>query len=1052
MLAENDLLFLDASVVSPKSLQAIERSSDVARLPPTGIAEISNAELHHRRLGHPGRTAMKNLVRLQKIPKEASEPLPDHCRVCLLGKAHMIPRQPQQCPASRCLERLHVDLMCKIRPKGFGGEENLLVVTDEFSGYVEAIPLVTKGGAPKALIDLVAVWENQKQPLRVTQVHSDQGGEFDNSVLDAWAARRGVTMCCSPAYTPKSNGRAERQNLALKELVIMLMHELNIPADLWSEVIRYGACYLLNRRPRNVSRRVQIPYEVFTNHAAQYKHLRIIGSPCEVTVKQKAPRPKFAPRTIAGILLGYVSDGRNNTCLYRVYVPSNRQVHNVVDVHILEPSRRALPHMPAPIPEAGCSVPGEDEEQARRAHASTWSPVTSSSPPQVSASIDRSGALTGGDRGPSTSGAHLPAPVMPHVTSMHDHLASPDTSGGEADDAGIPGRGVETRSLRPSRGVPAPRFDGSAAAIEVPQKFSPATCTLQHANVQDPGGSVTGDRNYLSEVEDVVGEEERAFDAARQFIAKNYCEVLSTEAAPKYQQSAPKTIQEALSRPDAPQWREACYAEMGALAAKEVMTLMMLPERKKAISLRWVFSYKLRPDGSIERYKARLVAKGFTQQEGIDFFEVWAPTGRLAAYRAMLAHAAYYGLEVKLLDFTTAFLNGPLEEEIYVKQPPGFEDGTRRVMRLNRALYGLKQAANAWHKAFVNAMIQIGYRRSVVDPAVFVRKCSKGVCIVHSHVDDCAGCGPPGEIDKDFQKLLSCFEGRELGEINGKVFLGIYHERDWDKNIIYLSQPRHIDTLLATYDVTSRPVRAPLDHKVVLLPTGDHDKQENPLLGAYAAIVGSVMYIANSTRPDLCYSASMLARFMANPSDAHLEQALRLLRYLLGSKQYRLALGSAKKENMPLVVWGDADFANCPETRRSVSGLVVQVHGSVVHWRSCKQPSVAKSTMIAEYYAASSAADECVYFSNLLTELGYDLGPTPLMCDNESAIHIVRNPVVNDRSKYAELHAHYVRERVVRGEIKVIGASTQDMVADCMTKALTPQKHVVACEMLGVVP
>jgi hypothetical protein len=97
---------------------------------------------------------------------------------------------------------------------------------------------------------------------------------------------------------------------------------------------------------------------------------------------------------------------------------------------------------------------------------------------------------------------------------------------------------------------------------------------------------------------------------------------------------------------------------------------------------------------------------------------------------------------------------------------------------LNRALYGLTQAANAWHKAFVNAMVQIGYRRSVVDPAVFVRKCSRGVCIVHSHVDDCAGCGPPGEIDSDFKKLLPCFEGRALGEVDGQMLLGMYHERD----------------------------------------------------------------------------------------------------------------------------------------------------------------------------------------------------------------------------------------------------------------------------------
>jgi hypothetical protein len=276
------------------------------------------------------------------------------------------------------------------------------------------------------------------------------------------------------------------------------------------------------------------------------------------------------------------------------------------------------------------------------------------------------------------------------------------------------------------------------------------------------------------------------------------------------------------------------------------------------------------------------------------------------------------------------------------------------------------------------------------------------------------------------------------------------HQRDWEKSAIYFSQPRHVDNVLAEHGVSGRAVASPLDHKVVLLPTTEHDKKDSPKLSSYAAIVGSIMYIANSTRPDLCYSAATLARFMANPCDAHLEQAMHLLRYLLKTKAYRLALGGSGDQNGPLTVWGDADWANCTETRRSVSGLVVQVHGSSVFWRSCKQSSVAKSTMIAEYYAASTAADECIYFGNLLQELGYELGSTPLMCDNESAVHIVRNPVVNDKSKHAEIHAHYARERVDREEIKMISVSTEEMVADCMTKALTPQKHVLACEQLQV--
>ena len=264
---------------------------------------------------------------------------------------------------------------------------------------------------------------------------------------------------------------------------------------------------------------------------------------------------------------------------------------------------------------------------------------------------------------------------------------------------------------------------------------------------------------------------------------------------------------------------------------------MMLPKGKAAIKLRWVFSYKLRPDGHIERrYKARLVAKGFTQKEGLDYFEFWAPTGRLAAYRALLAHAAHCGCPVKLLDFKTAFLNRQLDEEIYVTQPPGFDDGSRQVWRLHRALYGLKQPANAWNKAFLCAMESIGYKRSLVDPAVLVRHTPTGTCMIHSHVDDCADTGPSVEIYSDYQKLLQRFDGRVLGECDGQVFLGMLHERDWETGVIYLSQPRHIDSLLFDHGFDAeRPVRSPLDHKAVLIPTREHDEKVHPKLASYPA-------------------------------------------------------------------------------------------------------------------------------------------------------------------------------------------------------------------------
>ena len=130
-------------------------------------------------------------------------------------------------------------------------------------------------------------------------------------------------------------------------------------------------------------------------------------------------------------------------------------------------------------------------------------------------------------------------------------------------------------------------------------------------------------------------------------------------------------------------------------------------------------------------------------------------------------------------------MNGQLDEEIYVTQPPGFDDGSGQVWRLHRALYGLKQSANAWHKAFLCAMESIGYKSSLVDPAVFVRHTPSGTCMIHSHVDDCAGTGPSAEIDSDYRKLLQRFDGRVLGECDGQVFLGMLHERCWDKRVIY---------------------------------------------------------------------------------------------------------------------------------------------------------------------------------------------------------------------------------------------------------------------------
>jgi transposase InsO family protein len=1102
-LAPNDLLFLDADIVQPTTTSAPSVSTAAVS------AEISNAELFHRRLGHPGRSVTKFLASQGHIPADAAGPMHEPCVTCATCKIKSVPRAPLQNPATRPLQRMHVDLIVVSIP-GLHGERYTLVMTDQYSGYIDAVALKLKSDAAIVLQERILFYERQLQPLLLTEIMSDCGGEFINTAFSTWCRDRGIMQISSPPYTSRSNGRAENSNLHLETLTRSLMTDMAMPADLWPEVVRYGAAYLLNRRPRRIQHQMLIPYTAFTGQKVSYAHLRVIGSPC-VVLHKPVPRHKFAARgTADAVLLGYVSNGRNSTCMYRVWMPAKGRAISVVDIQVLEQSHRWTPQVPRTSASVGSATTAEHPAMAWESINNDTVLVPGPAPPaqSVTSSGRNGGNGAGGGQGSSTSGAPLPltAPVVaasasPQLAPANVSTSAPtpavDTSGCSPEHAGTPLQdpvSVHTttptlqqqppqplpmltpiaphthmpsspilapppsalpptpdaprRSTRSNLGVPAPKFDGSAHLAE---HTSSKTWPWVSSTPASSASPTVPARNYLAEVYHATGDCEVTFDASRTSLAHSHAEVLTATAAPRWQREAPRTLAQAYARPDVDSWVAAMHEELHSLHAKAVYELVHLPQGHQPIDLRWVFSYKLRPDGAIERYKARLVAKGFTQEFGVDFFEVWAPTGRLAAYRVLLSHAAVNDLPVYLLDFKTAFLNGPLHEEIYVTQPPGFSDGTQRVWRLHRALYGLKQAANAWHSALVSVLTELGYSASKVDPAVFLRSASTGTVMLHTHVDDCAATGPTDAVKSDYAVLLRRFDGRELGEIDKQVFLGLYHERCWSTHTIYLSQPKHVEALLSQYGFCSaRPLSSPMDHKVVLTATTDTDKCEHSQLSSYAAIVGSLMYIACCSRPDLCFTASILARFMARPSDYHLLQAHRALRYLSKTSNYRLAIGGSPSSTEPLTVWSDSDLAGCVATRRSVAGHVVCVLGSIVYWRSIRQSTVAKSTMIAEYYAASSAADEAVYFRTLLHELGYADVPTPLMCDNQSAVNILGTPVVNDKSRYAAINAHFVRERAALEEIKIVYVPTGEMLADCMTKALTPDKHVTACKLLGV--
>jgi Reverse transcriptase (RNA-dependent DNA polymerase) len=507
----------------------------------------------------------------------------------------------------------------------------------------------------------------------------------------------------------------------------------------------------------------------------------------------------------------------------------------------------------------------------------------------------------------------------------------------------------------------------------------------------------------------------------------------------------PKDEKEALSGPDSEFWRQAINEEYTSLIENRSWDLAELPEGKTPIDCKWVFKIKRDARGEIERYKARLVAKGYTQKAGIDYDEVYAPVSKYTTLRAFLAHVAAEDLELHQLDIKTAFLNGDLEEEIYMRQPPLYgQGGPRTVCKLLRSLYGLRQAPRAWHTRLKSALEELGFVASEADAALFILKLDTGTVYLLVYVDDllCAA-KTIGEVKRIFKLIGATFEARDLGEAT--YFLHMEIKRDRSARTLFLSQERYALDLITKFNMDSAHPRAlPMSTGTKLTRHGEN-KCDTPY---YGMLIGSLLYLAVCTRPDIAYAVGALARYMSDPLQEHWELAKGLLRYLRGTTAFGIKFGPSSG----LRGFCDSDYAGDIDTRRSTTGYAFIYHGGAIAYGVKLQPTVAVSTTETEYMAAGVAAKEALSIRKLLISLGTDLRGTPIKiyCDNEGAIKLLKHPIASVRTKHIDVIHHFARERVDRKEIKYIGCSTADNVADCLTKPLPQQKFELCRKLMGV--
>jgi hypothetical protein len=515
------------------------------------------------------------------------------------------------------------------------------------------------------------------------------------------------------------------------------------------------------------------------------------------------------------------------------------------------------------------------------------------------------------------------------------------------------------------------------------------------------------------------------------------------------------TLAQAKSRDDFVHFETAMQDELASLVDHDVFTLVARPH-DKVIKGRWVFKIKRNPDHSIDRYKARYVAKGFLQEFGVNYHDTWAPTAHLATVRLLFARAVIEDMEVRHIDIKCAFLNGDLDECVYLEQPPHVSDGTSRVWKLKKAIYGLKQAGRQWHHKLSESMEANNYTRSQYDPALFIHNNNSRHALL-MWVDDLFILGTKQANDTTIQQILSDFEGRDLGE--ARHLLGMEIFRDWESRTIQLSQRHMIEEKLEQFGLTqSATATTPLmpnqavqrnPHNVrgkkidedthnVHQQQQDSQPLDKALHDRYMSIVGSLQYIAIVTRPDIAFAASALARYMSNPTRFLLKCAERTLRYLGKTKNLSLTYcGTDKASEQTLVLgYSDADYAGCMSTAKSTSGMLITYQGLPIYWRSKRQPIVTISTAEAELVALTDTALQVQWLQMLLSENFKFNTTNKLLCDNRATTRIAEDPICSQKTRHIEVRFKKVQEYVEGKKTKVEWIPTDLQHADVFTKSL----------------
>lgn len=502
------------------------------------------------------------------------------------------------------------------------------------------------------------------------------------------------------------------------------------------------------------------------------------------------------------------------------------------------------------------------------------------------------------------------------------------------------------------------------------------------------------------------------------------------------------SYEEAMNGPEKEMWQRAMDEELKSFEENQAWELVDVKEADRVVQCKWVFKRKFESDNKV-RFRARLVAKGFTQKEGVDYKETYSPVLRYSTLRLLFALSVKLNFKITHLDVTTAFLNGFLDENVFMQLPPNLEckNKNNTVLKLKRAIYGLKQSARVWNKRVDDCLLALGYVKSKLEPCLYIKKVNKEQIIVTVFVDDFFIFSNSDTLTDILKKeLKSNFKIKDLGQV--KKCLGM-RVRRYNNGNISLDQEQFVNNILMKFNMLNcKGVDTPIETNIKL-DKSEYIHTQYP----YQQLIGSLMYLAVLTRPDISFSVSYLSQFNNCFSEVHWTHAKRILKYLQKTKSYGLVY---TRDNNNLEGFVDADWGSNSIDRKSYTGFCFKLSGAVISFECKKQQTVALSSTESEYMAIAEACKEAIYLKNLLSEIVGCNYTINLYNDNQGAQKLTENPLFHRRTKHIDIRHHFVREAVANNIVKIVYLPTAEMPADLLTKGLNNVKHNKFIKNLGI--